>query len=46
VRPLVRPPIAAINSLAAAVDARFSILRGVGPGTLTANFHVVADKPR
>ncbi len=45
-RPLVRPLVAAINSIAAAVDARSPTLRGVGAGTLTANFHVVADKPR
>jgi SAM-dependent methyltransferase len=45
-RPLGRPIVAAVNTLAAAVDARSSTLRGLGPGTLTANYHVVAEKPR
>jgi SAM-dependent methyltransferase len=45
-RPLGRPLIAAINSLAAAVDARSGTLRGLGPGTLSANYHLVAEKPR
>jgi SAM-dependent methyltransferase len=45
-RALGRPLIALINTLAAAVDATSSTLRGTGPGTLTANYHVVADKPR
>lgn len=45
-RPLGRPLIALLNSVAAALDARSATLRGVGPGTLTANFHVVAEKPR
>lgn len=45
-RPLGRGPIALINRAAAALDARSATLRGLGPGTLTANYHVVAEKPR
>jgi SAM-dependent methyltransferase len=37
-------PIALINRVAAAVDARSPQLAGLGPGTLTANYHVVAEK--
>lgn len=40
------PLIAAINGLASAVDARSATLRGLGPGSLTANYHVVAEKAR
>jgi SAM-dependent methyltransferase len=41
---LARPLVAGINALAAAVDARVATLREPGPGTLFANFHVVAEK--
>jgi SAM-dependent methyltransferase len=41
---LVSPLISAINRVAAAVDARSPQLAGLGPGTLTANYHVVAVK--
>jgi SAM-dependent methyltransferase len=37
---------AAINRLARAIDGRSSILREPRPGTLAANYHVVAEKPR
>jgi SAM-dependent methyltransferase len=45
-RPLGRPLIALINTAAAGLDASSATLRGLGPGTLTANYHVVAEKPR
>ena len=44
--PLARPLVAAINTVAAAVDARSARLREPGPGTLHANYHVVAEVPR
>jgi SAM-dependent methyltransferase len=44
--PLARPLVAAINTVAAAVDARSALLREPGPGTLHANYHVVAEVPR
>ena len=37
-----RPLIAGINTLATAIDSRSARLREPGPGTLFANFHVVA----
>jgi SAM-dependent methyltransferase len=39
-----RPLIAAINSAAAAIDARVAALRALQPGALIANFHVTAVK--
>lgn len=42
---LARPLVAGINTLAAAVDARSARLRDPTPGTLFANFHVVAERP-
>jgi SAM-dependent methyltransferase len=42
---VARPLVAGINSLAEAVDARSTRLREPGPGTLHANFHVVAERP-
>ncbi len=42
---LARPLVAGINTVAAAVDARSARLREPGPGTLFANFHVVAERP-
>ena len=41
---LAKPIVAALNTLAEAVDARSARLRNPGPGTLHANFHVVAEK--
>ena len=41
---LVSPLIAVLNRVAAAVDARSPQLARLGPGTLTANYHVVAVK--
>jgi hypothetical protein len=46
VRGLAKPLIAAINTAAGAVDGHSSRLREPGPGTLFANFHVVAEVPR
>jgi len=43
VLPLSVPIVAAINRLAAAIDARSPQLRGLEPGSLIANYHVVAD---
>jgi SAM-dependent methyltransferase len=43
---VARPLIAAINALAEAVDGRSARLSEPGPGTLHANFHVVAEAPR
>lgn len=39
-----RPPIAALNRLATAIDARVALLRDPVPGALFANFHVTAVK--
>lgn len=44
VRAAGRPLVSAINRLAKAVDARSATLRGTGPGSLIANYHVVAVK--
>jgi SAM-dependent methyltransferase len=41
---LARPVVAGLNRLAEAVDGRSATLRQPGPGTLFANFHVVAEK--
>ena len=41
---LAKPLVAALNTIAEAVDGRSSRLRNPGPGTLHANFHVVAEK--
>jgi SAM-dependent methyltransferase len=43
VRRLAEPMIAAVNSLAEAIDARNPRLRSLVPGALIANFHVTAD---
>ena len=43
--PVARPLVTAINTVAAAVDNRSTRLREPGPGTLFANFHVVAERP-
>ena len=40
-----RPLIAGINTFAEAIDDRSAKLREPGPGTLHANFHVVAERP-
>lgn len=37
------PLVSALNSLAAALDRRSALLRGTGPGTLHANYHVTAE---
>ena len=42
---VARPLIAAINSVAGTIDQHSSSLREPGPGTLFANFHVVAEAP-
>ncbi len=39
-----RPLIAGINTVAEAIDGRSAKLREAGPGTLSANFHVVAER--
>jgi SAM-dependent methyltransferase len=41
---LAKPVVAGLNALAEAIDARSARLRDPGPGTLHANFHVVAEK--
>jgi SAM-dependent methyltransferase len=41
---LAKPLVAGINTLAEAVDARSALLREPGPGTLFANFHVIAER--
>lgn len=45
-RGLAQPLVAGINTVAGAVDGRSPRLREPGPGTLFANFHVVAEVPR
>jgi len=42
---LVKPVIAGLNAAAEAIDDRSPALREPRPGTLFANFHVVAEKP-
>jgi len=41
---LRRPVIATLNRLAEAIDRRSALLREPGPGTLHANYHVVAER--
>ena len=41
---LAKPVVAALNTLAEAIDGRSARLRDPAPGTLHANFHVVAEK--
>ena len=41
---LARPLVAAVNAAAEAVDRRSATLSRPGPGTLFANYHVVAEK--
>lgn len=43
-RPLRRPVIAGLNRAAHALDERAPVLREPGPGTLAANYHVLAVK--
>jgi len=43
---VARPLVAGINTAAGAVDGRSARLREPGPGTLFANFHVVAEVSR
>jgi SAM-dependent methyltransferase len=42
VKPLARAPVWLLNRTAAALDSRFPLLGEPRPGSLTANFHVVA----
>ncbi len=41
---LARPLVAGINTLSEAIDGRSTRLREPGPGSLIANFHVVAER--
>jgi SAM-dependent methyltransferase len=43
---IARPVVAVLNTLAETVDRRAASLREPRPGTIFANFHVVAVKPR
>jgi len=43
---VARPLVAGINTVAGAVDRRSTRLTEPGPGSLFANFHVVAEVPR
>jgi SAM-dependent methyltransferase len=40
-----RPLVAGLNRAAAAIDGRVALLREPRPGTIAANYHVVAEKP-
>jgi SAM-dependent methyltransferase len=44
--PLAKPPVWLLNRAAGALDARVRTLREPVPGSLIANFHVVATVPR
>ncbi len=41
---VAKPLVAGINTLSAAIDGRSAQLREPGPGSLIANFHVVAER--
>ena len=43
---LAKPVVAVLNTAAEAIDRRSATLREPGPGSLFANFHVVAEKAR
>jgi hypothetical protein len=43
-RPLGGPAVSALNRLARWLDGRSAALRDLRPGTLTANYHVVAER--
>jgi len=43
---LAKPVVALVNTVAEAIDRRSTTLATPGPGTLHANFHVMAVKPR
>jgi SAM-dependent methyltransferase len=45
-RGLARPLVAGLNRLAETIDGRAQTLREPGPGTLFANYHVLAQAPR
>ena len=45
-RPVRGAVVAGLNRVARALDRRSALLREPGPGTLAANYHVVAEKPR
>jgi SAM-dependent methyltransferase len=42
--PIARPLVSAVNTLAEAIDRRSGTLREPGPGTLFANYHVLAER--
>ncbi len=44
-RPLSGPVVSLLNRAARFVDGHSTRLRGLGPGTLTANYHVVGERP-
>jgi SAM-dependent methyltransferase len=44
VAPLSRPLVSGLNRAAAALDRRVELLREPRPGTIAANYHVVAEK--
>jgi hypothetical protein len=43
-RPLRGALVSGLNRAARALDRRFELLRDERPGTLAANYHVVADR--
>jgi hypothetical protein len=43
---LMRPVVSVVNRTAGAIDRRQPLLSGTKPGTLAANYHVVAVKAR
>ena len=43
-RPLRGPVVATLNRVARWLDGRSATLRGTRPGTLAANYHVVAER--
>jgi SAM-dependent methyltransferase len=43
-RPIGGPAVSVVNRLARWLDTRSATLRGTRPGTLTANYHVVAER--
>jgi SAM-dependent methyltransferase len=45
-RPAARPLVALVNAAAEGVDGRVASLREPQPGTIFANYHVVAEVPR
>ena len=43
--PLSRPFVSGLNRVAATIDRRVDLLREPRPGTIAANYHVVAERP-